>query len=268
MPYGFHKDKDRYFEQQRINARDYVIPFIEEAYGPVDGKRVMEIGCGEGGVLQAFLDRGCEGSGIELAEPRAERAEFYLNEAIEAGKACILKEDIHSYELFERIEEGFDVIVLKDVIEHIHGHEKLFRRLKEFLKPKGCIFFGFPPWQMPFGGHQQLCKNKLLSRLPYFHLLPRPIYKGILQLSNERQRKLDNLMDIKSTGLSLERFERVTERTGYKILNRKLYLFNPIYRYKFGVKPREQLPLIKHIPYFRDLFTTCGYYLITPRGTE
>jgi 2-polyprenyl-3-methyl-5-hydroxy-6-metoxy-1,4-benzoquinol methylase len=64
--------------------------------------------------------------------------------------------------------------LLKDVIEHIHDQPKLIAWMKSYLAPNGTIFFGFPPWQMPFGGHQQLCRNKVLAKLPYYHLLPRP----------------------------------------------------------------------------------------------
>ena len=49
----------------------------------------------------------------------------------------------------------FDLILLKDVIEHIPDQERVIPYLKEFLKPGGRVFFGFPPWYMPHGGHQQ-----------------------------------------------------------------------------------------------------------------
>ncbi len=79
----------------------------------------------------------------------------------------------------------FDLIILKDVIEHIHDQDAILSRLRNFLKPGGHIFFGFPPWQMPFGGHQQVLAHRLLSRTPYFHLLPVPLYRGILKAFGE-----------------------------------------------------------------------------------
>lgn len=33
-------------------------------------------------------------------------------------------------------------------------------RIKAFLKPKGTIFIAFPAWQMPSGGHRQMCRNR------------------------------------------------------------------------------------------------------------
>jgi len=133
--------------------------------------------------------------------------------------------------------------------------------MKGFLNPGGVIFFGFPPWQMPFGGHQQINKGKLLSKIPYYHLLPAFIYKAILKLGKE---DVAEMMEIKETGISIERFEKIAKTTGYTILNKTHYLFNPIYEYKFGLKPRVQSKLISSIPWVRNFFTTCVYYLITP----
>jgi hypothetical protein len=72
------------------------------------------------------------------------------------------------------------------------------------------------------------------------------------------------LLEIKETGISIERFEKITKNAGYKIVDKIHYLINPIYIYKFGLRPRKQAKLISAIPYVRDYFTTCVYYLITP----
>ena len=60
--FDFHTDKKRYFEIQEENAEEYVIPFIEQKFALQKGSRVLEIGCGEGGVLSAFIKRACAGT--------------------------------------------------------------------------------------------------------------------------------------------------------------------------------------------------------------
>jgi SAM-dependent methyltransferase len=149
---------------------------------------------------------------------------------------------------------------LKDVIEHIHDQPKLFRLLHTLLNPGGVIFFGFPPWQMPFGGHQQIA-HSFLSRLPYIHLLPRPLYKGLLKLNNE---PVDELLEIRQTRISIEKFESICYDTGYQILHQLHFLINPIYQWKFGWKVRKQFTWLSKIPWLRNYFTTCVYYLIQP----
>lgn len=223
--------------------------------------RVLEIGCGEGGVLKAFIDRGCQGLGVELDAPRIVNAEKFMAAELAAGKVQFISKDIYKTDPTTEMGGLFDIIVLKDVIEHIHDQPRLIGWMKGFLKPGGVIFFGFPPWQMPFGGHQQICANKVLARLPWYHLLPRFLYRGILKWKKE---PVDALMEIRDTGISIERFERICKQKGYTILHNTHYLINPIYEYKFGWKPRKQSGLVKAIPYVRDFLTTCVYYLITP----
>ena len=262
--FDFHTDKEKYFEIQLENAEEYVIPFIEKKFNLKQGDRVLEIGCGEGGVLAAFIKKGCIGVGVELHESRLLLAQELLKKEIEEKKITFISNDI--YKVTEQELGGrFDLIIMKDVIEHIHDQKKLLQRLHDLLLPQGTIFFGFPPWQMPFGGHQQMCKSKLLSKLPYYHLLPKKIYKWILIKFNE---PTEDLLEIKETGISIERFERIIKQTNYKVIDKIHYLINPIYKYKFGWKARKQLPVIKSIPYFRDYFTTCVYYLITQKNNQ
>jgi SAM-dependent methyltransferase len=258
--FEFHADRKRYFEIQVLNAEKYVIPFIEERFPVKAGMRVLEIGCGEGGVLKAFINKGCEGVGVELDAPRVVDANKFLPEDIAAGRLRFVVKDIYEVDVQKDFNGLFDIIVLKDVIEHIHDQAKLIGWMKHFLKPGGIVFFGFPPWYMPFGGHQQICHSKL-SKLPYLHLLPRGIYRWILERKKE---PVEALMEIRDTGISIERFERICKNEGYKTLNRRHYFLNPIYRWKFGWKPRRQSVIIKAIPFVRDFFTTCVYYMITP----
>lgn len=254
----FHADRKRYFDIQVANAEKYVIPFIEERYKINTGMRVLEIGCGEAGVLKAFINKGCFGMGVELDAPRIEHAKEYLAEDYAAGRIQFISKDIYQVDAEKELGGLYDVIVLKDVIEHIHDQPKLIGWLKNFLKPGGVIFFGFPPWYMPYGGHQQMCSS-WLKKIPWVHLLPESIYGWLLKKNKENA---EAFLEIKDTGISIERFERICKEQGYKIENKAHYLLNPIYEWKFGWKGRKQAGLIKAIPFVRNFFTTCVYYLI------
>src|SRR6185437_6940031 len=244
--FEFHADRKRYFDIQLLNAEKYILPLIESNFEIKNGMRVMEIGCGEGGVLKAFVNKGCEGVGVEFDLIRIENGSQWLGEDIKAGRISFVAKDIYDTDV-QSLGGKFDIILLKDVIEHIHNQERLLGRLKDFLNPSGIIFFGFPPWQMPFGGHQQLCK-KTLSKVPYFHLLPRAVYKGLLKLFKEPEEVIPVLLEIKDTSISIERFERIVKKTNYSIVSKIHYLFNPIYEYKFNIKPRKQNKFVAQIP--------------------
>jgi len=258
--FEFHADRKRYFDIQALNSSKYILPFIESNFTITKGMRVLEIGCGEGGVLKPFLDKGAVCVGVEFDQSRIENGEKWLSEEIENGKLSFVVKDIYDTNV-ESLGGKFDIIILKDVIEHIHDQSKLLARLKEFLTPGGIIFFGFPPWQMPFGGHQQLCQHSL-SKVPYFHLLPKPLYKSALKLFKEPAHVVNDLLEIKETGISIERFEKIVKQAGYLVVTKIDYLFNPIYQYKFNIRPRKQNKLISKIPYLRNYVTTCVYYII------
>jgi SAM-dependent methyltransferase len=258
--FDFHHDRDRYFEIQWLNARKYVVPFVERSIHIRPGMRVLEIGCGEGGVLKAFLEKGCTGIGVELDHARVLDANRLLAEPIASGQIKIISKDIYEVDAEKDLQGLFDLILLKDVIEHIHDQPRLIGWMKKFLSPQGAIFFGFPPWQMPFGGHQQVCHSRL-SRLPYIHLLPRPLYKALLKWKKE---SVEDLMEIRDTRLTIERFEKICLTEGYRIVQAEHYLFNPIYEWKFGIRPRKQFSLLRALPVLRNYFTTCVYYLISP----
>jgi SAM-dependent methyltransferase len=250
---------------QADNARQYVVPFVEKYKPIIPGTRVLEIGCAEAGVLKAFIEKGCVAVGVELEESRLVLAREFMKEELEKGLISFVSKDIYIVDIETELKGKFDIIVLKDVIEHIHDQQKLIGWMKGLLDPGGVIFFGFPPWQMPFGGHQQLMSNKFLSKLPYYHLLPMPIYKGILKMGKQ---DTVGFGEIKETGISIERFEKIVKDTGYKVVNKTHYFINPIYTYKFDWKPKKQLGVISAIPWVRNFFTTCVYYLITENPTQ
>jgi 2-polyprenyl-3-methyl-5-hydroxy-6-metoxy-1,4-benzoquinol methylase len=264
MVHQYHRDILTYFEHQRRTTADYIIPFIERSLPIAEGCRVLEIGCAEGGVLKAFAERGCQCAGVELDETRYERALSLLREEIQEKRVTLIRKDIYAADIDKDLGGPFDLIILKDVIEHIHDQERLLRELPRFLRPGGAIFISFPPWQMPYGGHQQVSRNRLLAVMPYYHLLPRFLYRVILKAFGEKEIRIAELMEVKETGITLERLQRLLRRTGYDIAGRTLYLINPIYRFKLGLRPRQQLGLIAALPYVRNFLTTCGYYLAKP----
>src|SRR3982751_1772807 len=131
--FEFHGDRKRYFDIQVENTRKYVIPFIEKYKAIALGTRVLEIGCGEAGVLKAFTDRGCVGVGVELDEPRLVMAREWMQEELAANKISFLSKDVYKVNVEEEFKGKFDIIVLKDVIEHIYDQEKLIAWMKTFL---------------------------------------------------------------------------------------------------------------------------------------
>lgn len=255
-----HTNREKYFNEQGAVTAKYVIPFIEPVKSINKDSVIMEIGCGEAGNMKPFVDMGCKVIGIDLAPNKIENGKKYYENHPNKNNLTLIAEDI--YKVNPDSVAKADLIIMRDTLEHIPDQDKFLSIVSSFLKPDGKIFFGFPPWRMPFGGHQQMCVNKYLSLVPFFHLLPVPIYKGILKMFKEPQNKVDGLMEVRDTRISIQRFLHLAEKHHFKIDKQVLYMINPNYELKFKMKPRK-LDKILDIPYLRDFYVTTCYFIIS-----
>ena len=145
---------------------------------------------------------------------------------------------------------SFDIILINDVIEHIHDKSLLLNKLKEFLKSGGgIIFLGFPAWQMPFGGHQQICRSPFISWTPFIHLLPLPFYKFLLKAFSEKENTISELLSIRETRITIEMYYRLVKELNLTILKEQFYLINPHYEVKFKLEPILLPRWLGKIPY-------------------
>ncbi len=252
-------NRAQYFKEQAYTTKKYVIPFIESVKTIDQDSEILEIGCGDGGNMEPFLDLGCKVVGVDPVAQRIKDAADFFSGHLNRAHLRLIQDDI--YNLTEKM--LFDVIIIRDVLEHIHNQERFMAFIKRFLKPDGVVFLGFPPWQNPFGGHQQICAHPVLSRLPFFHLLPEGAYVKLLKSVGESEKMIQVLLEIRQTRITIERFSRILKHERYHVLKRELYFINPNYEVKFGLKPRRQPKLIASIPYLRNFFTTTCYYMIS-----
>ncbi|MDZ4822413.1 MAG: class I SAM-dependent methyltransferase [Flavobacteriales bacterium] len=255
-----HLNREKYFLEQSYTTAKYVIPYINRLLPVTPDLIVAEIGCGEGGNLKPFLDIGCRVIGIDIAGNKISNGLKFFDNHPGKSKLTLIAEDI--YKVNPDTLRPFDLVIMRDTLEHIPDQDSFLEHLKKFLAPSAKVFLGFPPWRMPFGGHQQICRNSFLSKLPYFHLLPHPFYIGILKLFRENEATVKELLEVKKTRISIIRFKKILAKRNYKIDNEVFYMINPNYEVKFKLRTRK-LPGILNVPYLKDFFTTTYYCLIS-----
>lgn len=261
MPYTFHLDPEQKWKQQYLTAKKHILPFILQYHKLPKHAKILEIGCGEGGVLKAFSDVDYTCFGIDIAPSRIEHAKTLLENEVLNKLISFYIGDVHDTKIFEHLIGEIDLIILKDAIEHLNDQKKILNVLHKFIKEDGIVFIAFPPWYNPFGGHQQLAES-FLKYVPWFHIFPRTVYRRTLKLFGETEIKIKGLLEIYDTRLSINKFEKLLSRTNWKTRVRQFYLSNPSYEIKFGITSRKQLGLISRIPVLRDFVSTAVYYLI------
>lgn len=249
-------DRARYFRELADTSQRHFIPYLSAFTRIESGMNVLEIGCGEGGNLLPFARMGCRVTGVDLASGKIANARLFFDEAGAEGR--FIDSDIFA---LRELEETFDLVICHDVLEHIGDKRGFLSGLARYLKPDGIVFMAFPAWQMPFGGHQQICKSKVLSRFPFIHLLPAPVYKSMLKSAGEKEGCITELLEIKQTRTPIELFEKLLHEYNAELLDRKLWFINPHYEVKFGLKPRKLPAFLGKIPWLRNFFTTSCFYV-------
>jgi ubiquinone/menaquinone biosynthesis C-methylase UbiE len=115
----------------------YVIDTIRKyvpAFHP-DGARVLDIGCGDAGVLIAFAERGSACAGIELDEKSLERGRL---RAEEHGVSVDLRSGVAEALPWE--DGSFDLVILDNVLEHVRDQRKTLSEIRRVLKPGGLLY--------------------------------------------------------------------------------------------------------------------------------
>ena len=256
-----HKNRTLYFHEQVQTSRKYFIPYIGKFKQLDPGCRILEIGCGDGGNLLPFAQMGCYTLGVDIDEGRIADARKFFNDS--EAKGDFIASDVF---LLRELHGLFDVIICHDVIEHICDKQCFLSLISQFLARDGIIFMSFPAWQMPFGGHQQVCKSVVISHLPFIHFLPKECFRLFLKAFGENESCIKELMSIRETRTPIERFERVLNRLAlFNIIDRTLWLINPHYETKFGLHPHQLSKWLGAIPHFRNYFTTSCFYVLSKK---
>lgn len=260
-----HFNRELYFREQTQTTSRYVIPFISGIRPISHTLTVLEIGCGEGGNLLPFLEAGCfRVTGIDISEHKIENARKFYASIPGGDRVEFIAADIYDCGDAGR----YDLVMMRDVLEHIHDQGKFITFVKQLLAPDGLLFIAFPPWNNPFGGHQQVCDSRILSKMPWIHLLPRSLYRLLLRSAGESHGRIEGLLEIKETGINLGRFERIIKKEGFSVLKKSLWLINPNFEVKFGLRPRMLPAFVGRIPFLRNFVATTGYYIISAPHQE
>jgi SAM-dependent methyltransferase len=224
----------------------WVLPALHEAGFAIGdagfvlgGASVLDVGCGHGGVL-AELAAAAEGHGglapsvgIDLDGEMIRHARGRFP----SPRVAFERADFFGYGGGDR---GFDLVLLRDVLEHIVEPERALEKALSLLRPGGLLYLSYAPFYSPFGGHQHNGAG-VFSHVPWLQMLPAGIFRGLLRLSGNAYKTGEHLaadMDtVLRTRLTLRRFGRMLRRLPFAVLSRRRYLVRPDYRIKFGLPP-------------------------------
>ncbi|MCH7774237.1 MAG: class I SAM-dependent methyltransferase [Bacteroidetes bacterium] len=233
-------------------AEKYLIPYLKNYIPSFDGLKILDVGCGEGGTAAAFARLGAECYGTDIDEHRLKKSiEIAENKGIHFELLDVY--DINSSDTISNTK--FDLIILRDVIEHLLDTSGAISALKELLAEDGKIFLTFPPYNSVFGGHQQI-----IAPIPFIHWLPSFLFYGILKVFGGDKEKLSKLRHIRKVRMSISRILKTLKILNFQILNKTSYIMRPSFKVRYGL-PIIKSNFIGSIPLIRE-FKISGYFLL------
>ncbi|HUW27428.1 MAG TPA: bifunctional 2-polyprenyl-6-hydroxyphenol methylase/3-demethylubiquinol 3-O-methyltransferase UbiG [Sulfuriferula sp.] len=103
----------------------------------LDGKTVLDVGCGGGILAESMAGRGAMVSGIDLAEKSLKVARLHLLESgAKVDYRCVPVETLAAEH-----PASFDVVTCMEMLEHVPNPESVVRACAELVKPGGWVFF-------------------------------------------------------------------------------------------------------------------------------
>ena len=118
-------------QDQTIRA-DFLDSWMLDALGDVSGKRVIDIGCGEGRFTRLLAERGARVTGIDLTEPLLDRAR-----RLAVADETYLLTDAETLDGIEP--DSFDFAVSYIVLVDLHDYRASIKAAYRVLRPGGAF---------------------------------------------------------------------------------------------------------------------------------
>ena len=108
-----------------------------ERLAPLDGKRVLDVGCGGGLLSEGMAARGAQVTGIDMGEAPLSVAKLHLYESgLEVDYRQITAEQM-------AVEHpgSFDVVTCLEMLEHVPAPDSVIAACARMVKPGGLVVF-------------------------------------------------------------------------------------------------------------------------------
>lgn len=244
-------------------AQHTLLPWLEGLRVLPPSAAVCEIGCAEGGVLAAFADHGASYSlGTDIQEPLLRLVSTPVWKQL-GYDITFTQHDVIYDDIPHEWQQRFDVVLLRDVIEHLDDPGIALKNIARIMKPGGVVVVTFPPYTSAFGGHQQLLGTKL-GGLPFVHLLPWSIFGAMVRQGDPvNQEEVERLHKIRC---SAQGVINASVAAGMTVLDQRYFGLRPVFRWKYKQPiPSFELGPLAALPGMRSIAMEAAFVLQLPR---
>ena len=124
-----------------------------DARAPLNGKRVLDVGCGAGILSEALAARGAQVTGLDLAPELIEAAKAHAERSgFEIDYRCVSTRDLAA-----EMAGDFDIVVCYEMLEHVDTPAYVVDDCAMLCAPGGDLFFSTinrntKSWLLAIGG--------------------------------------------------------------------------------------------------------------------
>jgi len=113
------------------------LEWVSRLAGGLQGKRVVDVGCGGGILSESMALAGAQVTGIDLAEKPLKVAKLHqLESGVQVDYRLVAAEDLAAAE-----PESFDVVTCMEMLEHVPDPVSVMTACARMVKPDGWVFF-------------------------------------------------------------------------------------------------------------------------------
>ncbi len=113
------------------------LSWIQNHTGGLQGKKVLDIGCGGGILTESMAKAGADVTGIDLAERSLKIARLHsLESGVQVQYTLISAEQMAAEQAGQ-----FDVVTCMEMLEHVPDPGSIVRACAQLVKPDGWVFF-------------------------------------------------------------------------------------------------------------------------------
>ena len=246
---------ETYHQYELILARNILVPFFQEMDIDLDNKHVLDVGCGHGGILNGLAESfRLQGLGIDY-DPHMV-AQCRNSPGVSFEQADFLTGT------FDR---QFDVILLRDVLEHCGNFPLMLEKTASLLAPDGIAYITYTPFLSPFGGHQHV-GTTLFAHIPYIHVLPERLFLKLIKPAYREYKSNDFLLEdlrrVRQTRITTTKLTTACQHCRLSVSFKRTYCIRPDYYYKFHL-PVLAAPKCFPLTTAFDPFSTSVELLLT-----
>ncbi len=133
-------------------------------YVPLEGARILDVGCGIGAYLEKFRGLTADPFGVDLDTDKLLKA--HRDKDLKSLAAC-------ASETLPFADGTFDAVLLHEVIEHVTDDRQTIREAHRVVKSQGLVVIFAPNRLYPFETHGiYLGKRYLFGNFPFVGYLP------------------------------------------------------------------------------------------------